>query len=170
MTATVASPRTSSRGDQQSCTCRWCGESVRLVPSRAGVLMPLDPAPHPAGRIVPVPAGDGTRLAQILLPDDLSSHTGPRWRSHYETCSNAVDPAVGAKAGTSLPLSRYRCPECGDPLALVLLILGQASHPSCRDAIADIGAIAGHISGAAAGRPDPEQLHTAPEIREGAST
>lgn len=156
----------SASGEQTLDTCLWCEAPVRLVRSRWGVLMPIDPTAHRCGRLVPVTGRDGVARGRILTQSEGRAHRGPRWRSHYETCTNAVDLRVPRPSGARLALSRYRCPECEEPLALILLVLGQASHPACREATADVGLVAGHIraepvdaNGARARRPAQNRPH-----------
>ena len=114
-------------------TCSWCRAEVQVLPTPQGVLMPLELAPWPAGRVaitrwgaaLPLTAGQALRWPR------------PRWRSHYEVCSRI------AAAG-----SHVTCPApgCDVPMAVSLLLVGEASHPTCRPAGADRGLIAGAVT------------------------
>jgi hypothetical protein len=58
--------------------CRSCGAAILWVKTRNGKSMPLDAEPCPDGTLVPADDGRAT------------SYTGPRYKSHFATCPNAM--------------------------------------------------------------------------------
>ena len=110
------------------CTCgRW----VRRVPTRAGALVLLELEPDDTGNVVPGRDDLGRLVADVLTEAAAARCRSPRWRPHLPTCRAAIPhPPVRSRPG-GLELSNVRCPRCGRRLAVVLLRLAEASHPSC---------------------------------------
>jgi hypothetical protein len=91
--------------------------------------MLLDPDPHPDGRVHPVDVPDGTRAALVLTRD--AAARGPLWRAHHTACIAAATKTRTPEPGSQLIMSRHLCPSCQDPMPVVLLALGEATHPAC---------------------------------------
>jgi hypothetical protein len=76
--------------------CRSCGAPIRWVVTTSGKRMPLDPAPHVNGNVVPLRdrLEKGRDPIAMVLPHPPTDQ--PAWLSHFATCANATQHRRGA--------------------------------------------------------------------------
>lgn len=112
--------------------CDACSAPTRLVHRLNGLPIELDARPHPNGTVIPVKVR-GVVVAQVLTLADLARYSGSRWMPHRAVCPADVEVRQPAGRGSRLQLSGFCCldPGCRQPLPVVLLEIGELTHPAC---------------------------------------
>ncbi|GAB2677620.1 hypothetical protein [Thalassiella azotivora] len=112
--------RLAERGDRP---CSSCSSPVRRVMAEGGRWLDIDPLPHPAGNVHPLPDGPHWR---VLNGSDPRPDGVPLHRDHLHSCPH------GPRAVQARRRAQVLCHECGRPLDVHLLELEpHTTHPAC---------------------------------------
>lgn len=111
------------RDDLVECNGPHCTARIRWVITIGGKRMPIDPDPHPDGRVVPVRL-DGRIRARVLTgSDDIPD--GPLYRAHWASCPDSAEFKRLQRA------TAPKCRGCLEALDPALAAAGDRYHPTC---------------------------------------